>query len=110
ANEVSATMPAGLGAGAMAVSPDGAALYVANAAAGTVTVIALAERSQQAVIRVGQDPAALTLGALGRLLFASDAGSDDVAAIRAQDATSPNSLITLLPSPPTPGFAAILRP
>lgn len=110
ANEVSATIPAGLGAGAMAIGAGGVNLYVANAAAGTVTVISTAGRTVQAVIHVGQDPRALALGPDGLLLFAADAGSDDVAAIRAQDPNNPNSLITLLPSPPDPGYLTVLRP
>lgn len=110
ANEVSGTIPAGLGAGAVAIGAAGLNLYVANAAAGTVTVISTAGRSVQAVIHVGQDPRALALGPDGLLLFAADAGSDDVAAVRAQDPTNPNSLITLLPSPPNPGYLTVLRP
>lgn len=110
ANEVSGTIPAGLGAGAMAIGAGGVNLYVANAEAGTITVISTAGRTVQAVIHVGQDPRALALDPDGLLLFAADAGSDDVAAMRAQDPANPNSLITLLPSPPNPGYLTVLRP
>ncbi|MGH9467986.1 MAG: hypothetical protein ACRD1Y_11590 [Terriglobales bacterium] len=109
ANEVSGTIPAGLGAGAMAVTPDGTTLDVANAQAGTISVINLAARTVEAVIHVGQEPDALALVGGGALLFASDGGSNDVAVIRGRDPQNPNTLITLLPSPPDPGFLAVVR-
>ncbi|MGH9488427.1 MAG: YncE family protein [Terriglobales bacterium] len=107
-NEVSGTMPAGLGADAMAVTPDGSTLYVANAAAGTITVLSLGDRSVLALVHVGERPCALALDPAGLLLFASDAGSNDIAVLRTQDARSPNTLITLLPSPPQPGLLAVV--
>ena len=100
-NEISGTMPAGEGAGAMAVAADGSVLDVANAAAGTISVLSLADRSMMAVVHVGERPDRLQLGANGLYLFASDAGSDDLAVIRSsQDSNNPNTLITLLPAPP----------
>lgn len=108
-NEVSGTIPAGLGAGALAVAADGSALYVANEAAGTVSVVSLADRSLLALVRVGQHPSALALDRAG-LLFVSDTGSDDIAVIRTQDPRNPDTLITLLPSPPHPGFLTVVQP
>jgi YVTN family beta-propeller protein len=102
-NEVSGTLLAGAGAGAMAVAPDGSTLYVANAAAGTVSVIDLASRTQLAMVRVGERPVRLALA--GGFVFAADAGSGDLAAIRnASDPNNPNTLLTLLPSPPQPAL------
>jgi len=108
-NEVSDTMAAGLGAGAMAVDAGGNFLYVANATAGTVSVISIADRRTQAVIHVGQQPRSLALDPAGLLLFAADAVSDDVAVMRSsQDPGSPNSLLTLLPSPGAPTYVAVV--
>ena len=104
-NEVSGTMLAGAGADAMAVSPGGSTLYVANAAAGTISVISLASRAQLAMVRVGERPVQLALA--GDFLFAADAGSGDLAAVRnAADPNNPNTLLTLLPSPPQPALLA----
>lgn len=100
-NEVATTMPAGLGAGAMAVAPDGSALYVANARAGTISVLSLADRTMLAVVHVGEKPSRLQLGTSGEFLFAADTGSDDLAVVRSnRDPANPNTLVTLLPSPP----------
>lgn len=107
-NEVDDTMAAGLGAGAMAVGDGGNYLYVANADAGTVSVISIADRRTMAVIHVGQQPRRLALDAGGLLLFAADAGSGDVAVMRSSlDPASPNSLLTLLAAPAAPGFLAV---
>lgn len=100
-NEVAATMPAGLGAGAMAVARDGSALYVANATAGTISVLSLADRTMTAMVHVGDGPNLLQLSANGEFLFAADAASDDLAVVRTnRDPANPNSLVTLLSSPP----------
>jgi YVTN family beta-propeller protein len=102
-NEVSGTLLAGAGAGAMAVSPHGSTLYVANAAAGTVSVINLDARTQLAMVRVGERPERLALA--GDFVFAADAGSGDLAAIRsANDPNNPDILLTLLPSPRQPSL------
>lgn len=107
-NEVSGTMAAGLGAGAMAVAADGSVLYVANAAAGTVGVIDLSSRTQIARVRVGEQPASLLLDASGHYLFVADRGSNDVAVVRGnQDPTNPDTLVTLLPSPSAPQALAV---
>ncbi|HET9784183.1 MAG TPA: YncE family protein [Terriglobales bacterium] len=108
-NEVSDTMAAGLGAGAMAVDAGGTFLYVANTAAGTVSVISLADRRTLAVIHVGQQPSRLVLDPSGLLLFAADQGSDDVAVMRSSlDPASPNSLLALLPGSGAADFLAVL--
>ena len=108
-NEVSDTMAAGLGAAGMAVAPDGSVLYVANATAGTVSVINLDNRKATAMVRVGERPASLALSPNGLLLLVADAGSDDVAVVRSnQDPANPNTLVTLLPSPPAPGLVRTL--
>ena len=104
-NEVSDTMAAGLGAGSMAVAQDGSVLYVGNAEAGTVSVINLVNRKATAMVRVGERPDSLALSPNGLLLLVADAGSDDVAVVRSnQDPANPNTLVTLLPSPPAPGL------
>ncbi|HVA63576.1 MAG TPA: YncE family protein [Terriglobales bacterium] len=108
-NEVSDTMAAGLGAAGMAAAPDGSVLYVANATAGTVSVINLDNRKATAMVRVGERPASLALSPNGLLLLVADAGSDDVAVVRSnQDPANPNTLVTLLPSPPAPGWVRTL--
>lgn len=108
-NEVSDTMAAGLGAGAMAVDAGGNYLYVANGAAGTVSVISLADHRTQAVIHVGSQPQRLVLNPSGLLLFAADRGSDDVAVMRSSlDPASPNSLLALLPAPGAPDFITVM--
>ncbi|HUX67111.1 MAG TPA: YncE family protein [Terriglobales bacterium] len=108
-NEVSDTMAAGLGAASMAVAADGSTLYVGNAAAGTVSVINLDNRKAIAMVRVGEQPASLALSPGGRLLLVADAGSDDVAVVRSnQDPANPNTLLTLLPSPPAPQWVRAL--
>lgn len=104
-NEVVAAMAGGLGAGAMAVAADGLSLYIGNAQAGTVSVLSLDNRSTVAVVRVGEGPANLELSVDGRLLFVADHGSDDLAVVRSNlDPTNPNTLLTLLPSPPDPAM------
>jgi YVTN family beta-propeller protein len=108
-NEVSDTLAAGLGAGAMAVDAGGNYLYVANAAAGTVSVIGLADHRTLAVIHVGKQPQRLALDGSGLLLFAADQGSDDVAVMRSSlDPASPNSLLALLPAPAAPDFITVM--
>ncbi len=104
-NEISGTLLAGVGADAMAVAPDGSTLYVANADAGTLSVISLAARTQLAMVRVGEHPVQLALA--GDFVFAADAGSGDLAAVRnANDPNNPNTLVTLLPAPPQPALLA----
>lgn len=102
-NEVATTMPAGLGAGAMAVAADGSALYVANAQAGTISVLNLADRSLAAMVHVGEQPQLLQLSANAQFLFAADVGSGDLAVVRSnRDPNNPNTLVTLVSSPPQP--------
>ncbi|MGH9417392.1 MAG: YncE family protein [Terriglobales bacterium] len=109
ANQVTDSIAAGRGAGAIAISSDGSILYVANAEAGTISVITLVDRRQIAVVHVGETPSALQLSPDGRWLFAADAGSDDVAVVRTSlDRNNPNSLVTLLPAPPSPAHLLVM--
>ncbi|MGH9481142.1 MAG: YncE family protein, partial [Terriglobales bacterium] len=102
-NEVVAAMAAGLGAGGLSVAPDGSVLYVGNAQAATVSVINLESRKTVAVVRVGEQPGRMALSRDHRLLFVADSGSNDLAVVRSNlDPASPNTLLTLLPSPPQP--------
>jgi YVTN family beta-propeller protein len=104
-NEVTATMPAGLGAGPMAIAPDGTVLYVGNARANTVSVVSLDTRALLAMVRVGEQPARLALGNNGAYLFVADATSNDLAVIRtARDRNNPNTLVALLPAPAAPAL------
>lgn len=105
---VSATLAAGLGADAMAVTPDGSLLLVANAASGTLSATNLATRKPAAFLRLGMQPRALAL-APGGYLFAADSGSNDLAVVRlGSDANHPYALMTLLPTVPAPARLAVL--
>ena len=90
------------------VSPDNSLLYESNFSSQEISVYSIDESKRVLLpstgsIHVGDGPDALAFSAGGRLLFAVDARSGDVAVIR----TSTSSLFTLLPTGRQPNAIAI---
>ena len=65
----------------IAVSPDGATLYVANREADTVSVVDAEARRETKVIPVGQHPFGITLDAPAGRAYTANVTSDDVSVI-----------------------------
>ena len=77
------TAPAGEGPFALALSPDGARLYVANVRSGDLTVIATATLTALATVPVGAMPYGVAATADGRLVVVSRQHAGAVAVIAA---------------------------
>jgi YVTN family beta-propeller protein len=91
------------------VSQDNALLYESNFSSQEISIYSIDESKRlvssgnQGSIHVGDGPDALAFSSGGRLLFAVDAGSSDVAVIR----TSTAALFTLLPTGRQPNAIAV---
>jgi len=68
----------GNGPRALAVTPDGRTLYVADSAAGTVTPVSTCTNAAGAPIPVGKDPVALVVSNSGKMLYVADWGDGTV--------------------------------
>lgn len=83
ANQLVAEIPVGKEPQNVAISPNGATLYVTNTASGTVSVIDTASRSVVNTILAGTEPYGIALTPNGRKLYVSNARSNDVTVIDA---------------------------
>lgn len=79
AERIAGSVAVGRHPAALAFSPDGRTLYVANRGESQVDVVDAAARAVQARITVGLHPAALAIGA--QRLYVADSDDDDVAVI-----------------------------
>jgi YVTN family beta-propeller protein len=95
--KILANIEVGLHPSAMAVSPDGQYLYVANANSDTISVI---ETASERMVRtldlrpfagapLGSVPNALAIAADGRTLYAANGGNNAIAVLDLQDARQP---------------------
>lgn len=90
--------------GGLALSPDGAALYVSNAApAGCVRVINAASGAVQAVIATGHTPMALAAHPGGKLLYVCNRFNNDISVIDVAAQTE----LTRIPVVREPAAAAL---
>lgn len=108
----SAQVPTDLHPSDLELSPDGAALYVANANSDTVTVIDTRTRSVRETILARPDPSfpygsasdGLALGKDGRHLYVANAGNNAVAVVELPNTEHTNSLVVgALPTDWYPG-------
>lgn len=83
ANQLVAEIPVGKEPQNVAISPNGATLYVTNTVSGTVSVIDTASRAVVNTILAGTEPYGLALTPNGRKLYVSNARSNDVTVIDA---------------------------
>jgi YVTN family beta-propeller protein len=87
----------------MAISPDGAHLYVGNRGSHTVSVIATATGQEVATIPVGTSPCALALSSDGSRGYVANRGSDTVSVFDLDSW----QLTAIIPVGPTPTGVAI---
>src|SRR5438876_11672458 len=80
-NAVTATIPVGAGAWGVAVSPDGARVYVTSIDSNTLSVINAATNVVTATADVGHRPAGVAVSPDGARLYVTNAGSDAVSGI-----------------------------
>ncbi|MBI1815238.1 MAG: YncE family protein [Deltaproteobacteria bacterium] len=95
-NTVTATIPVGSSPGALAVSPDGAQVYVANrgdgVSPGSLTVVSTASNSVIATVPVGINPAGVTALSDGSRVYVNNRGDNTVSVIDTASDTVTNAL------------------
>jgi YVTN family beta-propeller protein len=104
ANQLVAEIPVGTEPQNVAISPNGATVYVSNTVSGTVTVIDAASRQIISTILVGTEPYGMALTPNGRKLYVANARSNNVTVI---DGTSNTLLTTIQNVGPEPRGIAI---
>lgn len=87
ANQLVAEIPVGIEPQNVAITPNGATLYVTNTASGTISVIDTASRTVVNTILAGTEPYGIALTPNGRKLYVSNARSNDVTVIDASTNT-----------------------
>ncbi|PXY32128.1 serine/threonine-protein kinase [Prauserella muralis] len=100
-----ATIPVGQRPEGVAVSPDGARVYVTNSEAGTVSVLAAGDGRVVATVDVGAEPGGVAVSPDGAVVYVADYGSDTVSVIDAGRAEV-TTTIPVGPSPDRVAFAA----
>src|SRR5207249_12237544 len=80
-NTVTATVPVGLFPFGVAVTPDGAHVYVANQGGGNVSVIATASNTVTATVTVGVSPTGVVVTPDGARVYVANEGDGTVSVI-----------------------------
>ncbi len=88
---------------AIAITPDGKTIYVANAGSGTVTPITTRNKSARQAITVGSDPDAIAITPDGKTVYVANAGANTVSPIKVGD----DSAETAIPVGYSPDAIAI---
>src|ERR1700751_5033087 len=68
-NQVTATVPAGVGPEGVAVTPDGSRVYIADSRASQVSVLYTADNKIVATVPVGQSPTSVALSPDGQSVY-----------------------------------------
>jgi YVTN family beta-propeller protein len=89
-NNVTATIPVGLGPWASAINPTGTRAYVTNLTDGTVSVIDTALNSVIATVPVGASPSGVAVNPAGTKVYVSNVNSHTVSVIN----TASNTVLT----------------
>ena len=92
-NQVTATIPVGRGAHRLAVTPNGAFLYVANGCSQTVSVISTATNAVTATIQTNTNATEVAITPDGAFAYVTNALEDNVTVIN----TSTNGITTTIP-------------
>ncbi len=100
---VLATIPAGAGARAPVVSPDGTRVYVVNNFVNSITVIDATSNIVIATVSVGVSPFRIALDPAGTLLYVSNNGAASVSVIE----TAGNTVVRTVRVPDNPAGIAV---